>query len=302
MTHFSRATLPLNALRAFEAVARCESFRQGAAELRTAQSAVSRHVVSLERLLGARLFERRATGVRLTEAGRSLLKVVEPAFASIERSLNQLGEAPRLRLHVPPAFLQILAMPFIHEFQAANPGVVVEVASTYGTGVKMDGLDLAIVFDRARKTSFVRDLLWPIRVTPVCAPALAPQIRSAGIAALLESDRLLHVRVADEPANILWRKYATQANHHLAHERGVVFDTMPLSIEYALSGTGVALADVIMYADDLRAGKLAMPFDEVAELDYGYYLQTHPEAMETAYVRRFRAMLIARFARPFEQA
>ena len=72
----NRRWLPLNALRAFEAVGRHLSFTGGAAALTVSQSAMSRHVSGLEQLLGKQLFDRDAGGLVLTAAGTELLGVV----------------------------------------------------------------------------------------------------------------------------------------------------------------------------------------------------------------------------------
>ena len=50
---------PLNAVRAFAAAARHESFSRAAEELHVSHSAVSRHIKLLEEHLGVLLFERR---------------------------------------------------------------------------------------------------------------------------------------------------------------------------------------------------------------------------------------------------
>jgi LysR family transcriptional regulator, glycine cleavage system transcriptional activator len=54
----NRRWLPLNALRAFDAVGQHLSFTGGAAALSVSQSATSRHVIGLEELLGKPLFDR----------------------------------------------------------------------------------------------------------------------------------------------------------------------------------------------------------------------------------------------------
>ncbi len=54
-----RRWLPLNALRAFEGVAKHSSFTAAANALLISQSALSRHVIALEKLIGAQLFERK---------------------------------------------------------------------------------------------------------------------------------------------------------------------------------------------------------------------------------------------------
>lgn len=60
-------------LRIFEAVARLGVMGRAAAELNTVQSNVTARIRSLEESIGCRLFERHASGVTLTDAGRRLL-------------------------------------------------------------------------------------------------------------------------------------------------------------------------------------------------------------------------------------
>src|ERR1700683_667367 len=75
-----RRWLPLNALRAFEAVAKHASFTGAANALRISQSALSRHVISIERLIGVQLFDRRPHSLVLTKAGQHLLPTVIKSF------------------------------------------------------------------------------------------------------------------------------------------------------------------------------------------------------------------------------
>src|SRR3954447_12116696 len=109
-----RRWLPLNALRAFEAVGRHGSFTAAAQSLLVSQSAVSRHVIGLEDFLGTSLFERKPQQATLTEAGRRLLPVVEKAFERIDGALEEIlrerGETRRsLRVLLPSTFAQRLA-------------------------------------------------------------------------------------------------------------------------------------------------------------------------------------------------
>ena len=63
----SRRLPPLYALRAFEAAARHASFTRAAEELAITQSAVSRHIRTLEEYFACRLFERRGRSLHLTD-------------------------------------------------------------------------------------------------------------------------------------------------------------------------------------------------------------------------------------------
>src|SRR5260370_28061508 len=74
---------PLNALRAFEAAARSESFTRAAEELCVTQGAVSHQVKALEATLGIELFKRERQRLIITDAGREYLNVVRDALDRI---------------------------------------------------------------------------------------------------------------------------------------------------------------------------------------------------------------------------
>jgi DNA-binding transcriptional LysR family regulator len=61
-------------LRYFDSVARLGSIRRAAESLNVASSAVNRQILKLELEIGAKLFERRGNGVRLTAAGDYMLR------------------------------------------------------------------------------------------------------------------------------------------------------------------------------------------------------------------------------------
>src|SRR5271157_2571702 len=89
-TTIDRRWLPLNALRAFEGVAKHSSFTAAANALLISQSALSRHVIALEELIGAQLFERRPHALLLTKAGQHLLPAVMKSFDRLEYALDDI--------------------------------------------------------------------------------------------------------------------------------------------------------------------------------------------------------------------
>ena len=91
---------PLNAVRAFEAAARHESFTKAALELSVTHGAVSRQVALLEDWLGRPLFTRARSQVMLSDAGRRYLVEVTSALDRIAVASAQLldrsaPQAPR---------------------------------------------------------------------------------------------------------------------------------------------------------------------------------------------------------------
>ena len=86
---------PLNALKAFEAAARHESFTRAAEELSVTQGAVSHQVKALEAELGLKLFNRERQRLVITEAGRDYLVVVRDALDRIAMGTERLFNARR---------------------------------------------------------------------------------------------------------------------------------------------------------------------------------------------------------------
>jgi LysR family glycine cleavage system transcriptional activator len=146
-----RRWLPLNALRAFEGVARYGSFTGAASALNIAQSALSRHVISLENLIGVKLFERRPHSLLLTAAGEHLLPVVSRSFDRLEHAIDEIRDArtPRLRtlrVQMPPSFAAHMMVPLLQDFRADHPEVEIDLVSPYGIGPPAADVDIAVLY------------------------------------------------------------------------------------------------------------------------------------------------------------
>ena len=80
----------LMAMKVFCEVAATGSFTAAANALLISQSALSRHVISLERLIGVQLFERKPHALVLTPAGQHLLPAVTKSFDRLEYALDEI--------------------------------------------------------------------------------------------------------------------------------------------------------------------------------------------------------------------
>ena len=81
-----------NGLITFECAARHGNFTLAAREMRTSQSAVSRHIGQLETWLSVRLFERSRAGATLTGAGERFRDGVAAGLAAILRGAAEAAE------------------------------------------------------------------------------------------------------------------------------------------------------------------------------------------------------------------
>jgi len=300
-TTIDRRWLPLNALRAFEGVAQHSSFTAAANTLLISQSALSRHVIALEKLIGAQLFERRPHSLVLTKAGQHLLPAVMKSFDRLEYALDDIRNESAatlrtLRVQMPPTFAAHLAVPILRDFRAAAAEVEIDLVSPYGVGPPPGDVDVAVVYSKPTVTDLVKDLLWPVRLSVLCHPNIAARCEGLSLAEFIESNELVHVRLSDSPRHHLWSQFVRQSGlHALNIERGLVFDTALLAVQYALSGEGIALIDTYMFGDYIRTGRLVKPFEDILDDGYGYYLITHPEALSDTAVALFRSWLIERF-------
>jgi DNA-binding transcriptional LysR family regulator len=306
MAVIDRRWLPLNALRAFEAVGRHLSFTGGAEALHVSQSALSRHVASLEDLLGRPLLERRPHGLVLTAAGSALLPAVNKSFDRLEEVMNsilreEVGHQRRLRVHVAPSFLHQVALPVLGDFRREFPDILIDVSSGFAIGLPPTEVDVAVVFDRPQAGDTVRDLLWMVRSTPVCAPPVAARCAGMGLRAFLSANELLHVKFVGEPIGGHWAHFARQRGFTLEARGGMAFDTITLAVQYAMAGQGVVLADVDMFAPELARGTLVAPYDEIVEEGYGYYLAFHSEDLGDPAISLFRSWMIGRLGRATRQ-
>src|SRR6202789_2734756 len=216
-THIDRRWLPLNALRAFEGVAKHLSFTAAANALLISQSALSRHVIALEKLIGTQLFERKPHALVLTKAGQHLLPAVMKSFDRLEYALDDIrndGSATlrTLRVQMPPSFAVHLAVPILRDFRRAAPDVEIDLVSYYGVGPPPSDVDVAVVYSKPTVTDMVADLLWPVRLSLLCHPTVAARHAGKTLEQFVEANELVHVRIAELPRHHLWKQFARAAS------------------------------------------------------------------------------------------
>jgi LysR family transcriptional regulator, glycine cleavage system transcriptional activator len=138
----------LNALKAFEAAARYESFTGAAEELCVTQGAVSHQVKALEAELGVKLFNRERQRLIITEAGRAYLSVVRDAFdriASGTERLLQRQNSGAPTVSTSPNFAAKWLVHRLGRFAEAHPNIDLRVsASLHHVDFAREDVDLAI--------------------------------------------------------------------------------------------------------------------------------------------------------------
>lgn len=286
----ARRLPPLNALRAFEAAGRRESFVGAAKELNVSHAAVSRHVRGLEARLGVRLFRTLPRGVALTEAGAAYLKEATRALDLIEAATERLTEGARRRVSVSAetTFALKWLAPRLGDFHAEHPDIEIVVDATSRVADLAGGeCDVALRWTQREMTEPGARLISNHPVHPVAAPGYAATLETP----VAPAD-LLGLTLLNEDDGALWRRWFAAAgveNAALPGRAGRIGSLM--AIEAAIAGQGVALASAELAAKDLAEERLVR-LVEIGVAFGGYHVILAPGAAPNGPAARFRDWLL----------
>jgi LysR family glycine cleavage system transcriptional activator len=284
----------LNALKAFEAAARHESFTEAAGELFVTHAAISRHIRDLEDWLGTELFLRTGRGVKLTDAGRSYGGKLTPLFDAIAEATREaaaVGEVRRLKVSVEPSIASRWLVARLGRFSALHPDIELAIEPTNRlVDFRSGEADLGIRYGNGEWDDVEMLRLSEVVIFPVCAPGLI-----AGKAEL-KPDDLRNYNLLHEDRKQWWADWLRQAGITGVEDwRGTVFQNH-LAIEAAEAGQGFALGDQILCTDALLDGWLKRPFALDLKDHGSYWIVRAKGSKETAPARAFREWLMTEMA------
>ena len=128
----------LTALRCLDASARLGSFTRAGKEMHLTQSAVSHHILALERDLGVALFIRRRGGLELTPSGRIYWKEILQALHLVQRAGPLVKDAchqhSTVTISVPPSFANLWLMPRVGAFVRDNSDITLNLVNRQDSG------------------------------------------------------------------------------------------------------------------------------------------------------------------------
>jgi len=254
---------PLNLLRVFEASARLRSFTQAGRELHLTQSAVSQQMKALEAHIGRPLFLRQPRGVDLTEAGRAYLPVVQralDALATGTQSVFGRHDETHLTVQANLSFAIFWLTPKLQGFLDLHPNVTVDLVTVNHEPERTSpAADIEIRFgEHAAGAALLRRN----RYFPVCAPAHAGE-------ADWSTDRLFDCLAVQGT----WRSWLGEQGEELPNTQRIhASNTYATAQAAAEHGAGLAMTLDTFAEDAIGAGRLAQPFDHVAQTPESYWI------------------------------
>lgn len=277
---------PLNTLRLFEAAGRLLSFKLAAEELEVTPSAVSHGIRSLEDWLGVALFARSSRGLALTDAGEGYLPAVREALAVLSKATEQVpGRPPRgsLAISVAPTFGSRLLLPRLPTFRKLHPDITVHIDTTHArVEFPRDGADIAIRMGRGTWPDLAAFHLLAEELVPVCSPELLSRL---GPRARLCDAPLIHITTVSQD----WNAWAAAAQREpIDCERGLMVDTVQMSIDAAAQGLGIAIGRLPLVRPELASGRLVRFCEPSVKAKTGYWLVGPRETMARPEIVTFR--------------
>jgi len=313
---------PLNALRAFETVARHLSVKKAAAELSVTPAAVSHQIKGLEEYLGVQLFNRQNRALELTEAARVCLPKLREGFDNLAQAVERLRMhkgGGTLTVSVPPSLAARWLMPRLHRFFEAHPEIDVRVSARLrqpSEGGRRGAMaeratvdtwladsDISLIYGRGDYPGFAVDKLLSLSVTPICSPKLAtdrehPLVRPRD----LKHHLLLHDDTGDLYDGVsFWEVWLKEAGvEDVDLRRGPHFSHAVLAFEAAVEGLGVLASLPVLAKADLDAARLVTPFALRVPLRSAYYMVSTEAALSRSAVAAFREWLLGEAAKEQE--
>jgi LysR family transcriptional regulator, glycine cleavage system transcriptional activator len=247
---------PLNAIRAFEAAARHESFTAAANELCVTVTAISHQVRQLEENLGQKLFVRSGRALALTAQGRAIFPLLREGFdqmASAFAAIRPQKPGDAITVSTTRAFAERWLMPRLERFNAAFPAVVVHVDGTEDVVTPgTNSIDLAVRYgnvDQAQSSSVLfADQYVAIAAAGTCREGSHPAIDDFHARPLL-AYRWKNATL-DSPT---WSAWLADAIHDGRRDFRVSwFSEETLALHACERGLGALLCSDVLVAEQLH--------------------------------------------------
>ncbi|MBO1254804.1 LysR family transcriptional regulator [Alteromonas sp. 5E99-2] len=296
-----KSPIYLNALKAFEASARYQSFAAAADELNVTPAAVGQLVKTLEEWLETPLFHRVNSGktrLVVTETAQTALPLIQNGFDKLAQGLDILKDNSingALTVAVSPAFAAKWLLPRLHNFQ----DICAQTNVNLNTNLKpvefsFHQIDVGIRFGVGNWKGLSSEKLMDEEVYPVCSPTfLANHTRLNEVDKLL-NEVLIHDLSMDTqtafPSWTSWLKKAGITSPLIT--KSIRINNSAAVLQSAIDGQGVALARSVMAKDDLAAGRLVRLFPNIHfESPLAYYVVYRPECAMLPRINAFRDWL-----------
>lgn len=290
----------LEAMTAFSKVVAHGSFAEAARNLGLTRSAVSKAVMELEQILGARLLDRTTRRVSPTEAGLAYYERCVGILSAIEETelqVSRLHEEPRgvLKVNAPMSFGITYLGSAIGDFMKAYPDLKVELTlNDRFIDPLEEGVDVTIRIAEPTDSSLIARKLAPARLVMVATPDYISTHGRPETVDDLSAHRCLTYghstsmqrwRLSDASGKAI----VAPVTSYLCSNNGDVLRAA------ALCGIGITVLPTFLVGPDIRAGRLQVVLPDLSPAALTVYALYAPNRYLAAKTRLLIDFLVARF-------
>jgi LysR family transcriptional regulator, glycine cleavage system transcriptional activator len=288
---------PLNALKAFEASARHQSFTLASAELCVTQGAISQQVKALEARLGLKLFNRTRKGLTITQAGCDYLDVVRDAFDRIAAGtarITQQYKSNVLTVSTSPDFAAKWLVHRLGDFAKQYPEIELRLsASLHHVDFATEDVDMAVRHGDGQWAGLSSVRLSSEQLLPVCSPVVANKALQGKALQVLTPEAVLSIPLLHVNDYANWRRWFDLVRQPISSPlQGLIVNRDSMVIDAAINGQGFALARSSLVLKDLLAGHLVAPFKQTLPLPTAYWIVAPQASADLSKVSVFRTWLL----------
>jgi DNA-binding transcriptional LysR family regulator len=247
-------------LEAFLASARSGSFSAAAAALHTTQSAVSKRVAEIERLIGAAVLHRTPRGLELTQAGRQLMPLAAEAQALLARLEHEVGDDRTLRGAFRIGVTELTALTwlthFIRRMQGLHPKLMLEPIVDAGLklfdGLEGNAIDLAIMPGTYWGAGYASVRVGQVEDLWVASPRLDIPARP------LKPQEFAHYPMLEQSTGAAKNRFyaAWRAEHGFRFNQVFATNSTTVLRELTIGGLGISQLALDYVRADIEAGRL----------------------------------------------
>jgi DNA-binding transcriptional LysR family regulator len=289
----------LDAMMAFARVVSLGSFTEAGRALGITRSAVSKAVMELEQLLGARLLDRTTRRVSATEAGRAYYESCVDILARVEeteRQVSRLHDEPSgvLKINGPMSFGALYLGPAIADLMAAYPALKIELSlNDRFIDPLEEGVDVTIRIAQLADSTLIARRLAPARRVIVASPAY---IEHHGMPAE-PADLMQHRCLNYGHSTALQRWQLTREGETISVRTNCIMCSNNGDVlrAAALAGQGLAQLPTFLVGPDIAAGKLRTLLEDFRPPALGIFALYAPNRYLAAKVRILIDFLVDRF-------
>jgi DNA-binding transcriptional LysR family regulator len=289
----------LDAMNAFAKVVAAGSYAEAARRLGLTRSAVSKAVMELEQLLGARLLDRTTRRVTPTEAGRAYYERCVSILADVEETeiqISRLHDAPRgvLKVNAPMSFGTRYLGSAVADFMARYPKLKIElILNDRVIDPLEEGVDVTVRIGALADSSLVACRLAPARLVLAAAPKYLKQHGTPQMPEDLGRHHCL--TYGHMAATQRWTLTRDGAAVTVPVDSRLCSNNGDVLREAALNGNGITNLPTFLIGPDIAARRLEVVLGNTPPAPLGIHALYAPNRYLAAKTRVFVDFLIARF-------